>query len=186
MQPSFEQLIADSTYTAYFWVNNLYLKEIQLGIQSAHCISDMSIQMHGSDTYEKWADEGKTMIIYAGTNSGTVRRTFEILQYVARNIERAGLEIPHTIFREDEESLDGATTACGFIIPNALRNFADVTFRQTKLDTKAYHAFVTERNAQHKVSMEGRDFRGEAYRDYQHDQFRLEDFSDWMASQRLA
>lgn len=184
MHKDFESLIANSTYTAYFWANDLYLKEIQLGIQSAHCISDMSIQMHGSNTYEKWAEEGKTMIIYSGTNSGTVRRTFEILQYVARNIEKIGLEIPHTIFREDEESLDGATTACGFIIPNALRDFA--TIRAEKLDTKRYHQFVTERNAAHKVAMEGRDFRGEEYRDYQFDEFRLTDFSDWMNAQRLA
>lgn len=45
------------------------------------------------------------------------------MEYIDRNLKKEGIEIPHTLFREDSESLDGATTACGFIIPNTMRMF---------------------------------------------------------------
>src|SRR5690606_30282792 len=71
--------------------------------------------------YEKWASEGKRMIIFEGHNSGGVRRVYEILRYISRNFSRVGINLPTAIFREDNESLDGATTACGFIFPDSFR-----------------------------------------------------------------
>lgn len=114
-------MFKDSTYYAYCWVNKLYMNEKQYGIQSAHCISDMSRLPFGQEIYGEWADKHKNILIFDGTNSGTVKRVYEIIKYVAANLAMAGINIPHTIFREDEESLDGATTACGFIMPDILR-----------------------------------------------------------------
>lgn len=111
----------DTKYTAYTWVNNLYLNKIQCGIQSAHCISEMSVSPFGKEVYEEWASKGKRMIIFEGRNSGGVRRTYEILRYISRNFARVGIKLPYIVFREDNDSLDGATTACGFIFPDTFR-----------------------------------------------------------------
>ncbi len=113
--------LADSKHTAYIWVNWLYMNEKQWGIQTAHCISDMSQIEFGKDTYRKWASDDKTIIMFNGTNSGTIKRVYSILQFAARNLQKVDIEIPHVIFREDDESLDGAVTACGFILPDAVR-----------------------------------------------------------------
>lgn len=117
------RILLNTDYTAYFWVNSLYMNDKQFGIQTAHCISDMSQHVYGADIYSEWAQNHKTIIMFNGTNSGTIKRIFAILQYFARNMAKADILIPHTIFREDMESLDGATTACGFIIPNAIRQY---------------------------------------------------------------
>lgn len=183
-------------YTAYTWVNGLYLNDKQYGIQSAHCISDMSLSSYGKDIYTEWASKHKTIIVFNGTNSGTIKRVFDIIQYTVRNLNKIGVEIPHAIFREDTESLDGATTACGFIIPDYFRQFDWTSIPDSKssivnqflpgsyaLDiqepwectTNEYHKYVTYRDGIH-IS----------YKDYEYDNFNLAEFGDWMKRQRLA
>lgn len=171
------------SHTAYFWVNNLYMNEKQFGIQTAHCVSDMSQMSFGSDTFNKWATDHKTVIMFEGTNSGTISRIYEILQFVAKGVHaNMGVEIPHVIFREDMESLGGAVTACGFVIPDFLREFVGI-FREAPFRTKDYHAYVTEQLLAEKVAKEQHDFVGTASKVAPFD---LYNFSDWMATQRLA
>lgn len=199
-----KELLDSSTYTAYFWVNNLYLNDKQYGIQTAHCVSEMSQHEFGKDIYTRWARDGKKIIIYEGTNSGTLRRIFKILQYAVRNLAKAGIEVPHTMFHEDEESLDGALTAVGFIIPNELRNFSFEFYRYPNDDyfgqpypfqdhevlpwavsTKEYHDWVVDRNnleARMSDPAEGRSW----HKPYDQDKFLLSEFGDWMGRQRLA
>lgn len=201
----------DSPYFAYCWVNKHYMKEIQYGIQTAHCISDMSRLSFGQEIYGEWADKHKSILIFDGTNSGTVRRIYEIIQYVARNFAKHGIEIPHTIFREDQESLDGATTACGFIMPDVLRRIdwttsynpqdalhqklhriipyvaaGDDLYEPFENDTKTYYEKVQGANAWHTSNVASALYQAKGYEPYAYDQFRLAEFSDWMGRQRLA
>ncbi len=204
-------MFKDSPYFAYCWVNKHYMKEIQYGIQSAHCISDMSRLPFGQEIYGEWADKHKSILIFDGTNSGTVRRIYEIIQYVARNFRKAGIEIPHTIFREDQESLDGATTACGFIMPDVLRRIdwmtslnynnelhcelarfipsvkdGDELYTPFVNDTPTYYEKVMDANAWHAAHTSAAGYTGSKREDYAADRFRLAEFSDWMGRQRLA
>lgn len=202
--------LADSKHTAYVWVNWLYMNEKQWGIQTAHCISDMSMMEFGQDTYRKWAADDKTIIMYNGTNSGTIKRVYSILQFAARNLHKVGIEVPHVIFHEDAESLDGAVTACGFILPDAVReivwdthpsfdgnHWADAFLPNIhakedplvpeEMTTEVMYARVEVENARHKTFAERRgygNFKG--YKDYEYDRFLLPEFTDWMRRQRLA
>ncbi len=201
---------ADSKHTAYVWVNWLYMNEKQWGIQTAHCISDMSMMQFGQDTYRKWATEDKTIIMFNGTNSGTIKRVYSILQFAARNFNRVGIQIPHVIFREDGESLDGAVTACGFILPDAVReigwdaypsfdgdHWADAFLPNIRAqeDPLVPFAVTTEdmlrrveySDARHKALAERRGYGAfDSYTDYSQDRFMLPEFNDWMRRQRLA
>lgn len=197
----------DQSYTAYIWVNWLYMNHKQWGIQTAHCISEMSRQEYGKDIYGEWADNHKTIIMYDGFNSGRIRRTYEIIQHSVRHLEKAGFEIPHVMFREDEESLDGAATACGFIIPNKIRqfdwessaeffrdnseqwsnNFLPVLQAEEELDTpvdcdtESYYKIIQSR-----LIMSQRATEEYGRPEYAYDKFKLTEFSEWMRRQKLA
>jgi hypothetical protein len=203
--------LADSKHTAYIWVNWLYMNEKQWGIQTAHCVSDMSLMEYGKDAYRKWASDDKTILMFNGTNSGTIKRTFTILQWAARNLKRAGIEIPTVMFREDEESLDGAVTACGFILPDEVRtigwdtypsyygtdHWSDLFLPNIRAEEDALVPFdvtteyllgrVENDDATHKVLSERRGFGGyTGYEDYSRDSFKLPHFTHWLNRQRLA
>lgn len=198
--------LADSKHTAYVWVNWLYMNEKQWGIQTAHCISDMSMMQFGQDTYRKWATEDKTIIMFNGTNSGTIKRVYSILQFAARNFNRVGIQIPHVIFREDGESLDGAVTSCGFILPDAIReigwdaypsfdgdHWADAFLPKEDplvpfdVTTEDMLRRVEYSDARHKALAERRGYGAfDSYTDYSQDLFMLPEFNDWMRRQRLA
>lgn len=203
----------NTTYSAYIWVNNLYMNQKQWGIQTAHCISDMSRHSFGKEVYDEWADSHKTIIMFEGTKSGRIRRIFEIIKYVADSLNCVGIEIPHTIFREDEESLDGATTACGFIIPNVIRDFTwdsyfdrdntlhwsdpflpvlergDGLDQEIDCSTEAYYQLISSRietysQIEQQYAASGKSINLSSLVDYR--KFRLTEFSEWMRRQRLA
>lgn len=202
--------LADSKHTAYVWVNCLYMNEKQWGIQTAHCISDMSQMEFGKDTYRKWASDDKTIIMFNGTNSGTIKRVYSILQFAARNLQKVGIEVPHVIFREDGESLDGAVTSCGFILPNAARQIVWETYPSFNgyhwadeflpniraqenplvpfsVTTELLSYKVLEFNQLHDEMKNSRE-KGHRtdYKDYMYDKFCLPEFTDWMSRQKLA
>lgn len=202
--------LADSKHTAYVWVNWLYMNEKQWGIQTAHCVSDMSMMQFGQDTYHKWATEDKTIIMFNGTNSGTIKHVYSILQFAARNFNRVGIQIPHVIFREDGESLDNAVTSCGFILPDAIReigwdaypsfdgdHWADAFLPNIRAEEDPLVAYpvttedmlnrVEWSDARHKSMSELRGYGNfTSYVDYSQDRFMLPEFTDWMSRQRLA
>lgn len=202
--------LADSKHTAYVWVNWLYMNEKQWGIQTAHCVSDMSMMRFGQDTYRKWATEDKTIIMFNGTNSGTIKRVYSILQFAARNFNRVGIQIPHVIFREDGESLDNAVTSCGFILPDAIReigwdhnpsldgvHWEDIFLPNISAGEDPLVPFdvttedmlrrVEYSDARHKALAERRGYGAfDSYIDYSQDRFMLPEFNDWMRRQRLA
>jgi hypothetical protein len=148
--------------------------------------------------------------MFNGTNSGTIKRVYSILQFAARNLNRVGIQIPHVIFREDAESLDGAVTSCGFILPDVIReigwdaypsfdgdHWADAflpDIRATEdplvpfnVTTEEMLSRVEYSDAHHKVLSERRGYGVlNSYTDYSQDRFMLPEFNDWMNRQRLA
>jgi hypothetical protein len=95
---------------AYFFTN-MYISDIQRGIQSAHCISDMHVKYknHGNDLLDKWAKYDKTMIVLNGGYSSHLKELCEI--FCKNKI------FPWKYFQESEEALDGALTCVGIILP---------------------------------------------------------------------
>lgn len=105
---------------AYFWVNGLYMREIQWGIQALHCAVDMG-QIYkdavrrgseASNVFNNWANDDKTVILLNAFNVQGLREKFDLLD-ANGNLAR----VPWATFSEDEQSLGGVLTCVG-VVPN--------------------------------------------------------------------
>lgn len=110
-------------YRLYSFTANHYLSPLQCGLQTAHVVSNLSIEnkFHPNSiefhTYDQWAINDKTIIILGAGNHKGVFDAFKSIQEVSKT-----LALPHVIFREDEESMNCMATACGVIVPDSLYN----------------------------------------------------------------
>ena len=85
----------------------------QHGLQTAHCVSEMSL-LDGDlrAVYEDWAENHKTIIICNGGNTAMLEDLFTRLIDLA-----AQFRLPLVKFYEDEQSLNGALTSVAIILP---------------------------------------------------------------------
>lgn len=105
-------------YRAYCFTN-MYLSQIQRGIQSAHAI----VEMHNKCTtrtvlrYQEWAENHKTMIVLNGGSCDSLVKLldYEDILYDIRN----DLPIPFGYFNEDS-SLNNALTAVTMVLPQMI------------------------------------------------------------------
>lgn len=109
---------------------NVYISSMQKGIQTAHVVSELFAECQSSierlddlsycaqmDILLEWATHDKTIIVLNGGNQATLMNIHqEMIKFAAAN------NYPCTMFREDEQSLNGAVTAIGIIIPNEAYN----------------------------------------------------------------
>lgn len=107
----------------YSFVNGLYLRPIQHGIQTAHLVHDLFIKyqtVHRKDAgrvlYD-WARDHKTIIILDASPMANVEATYRSLIELGPK-----LKLPYEYFKEDEESLGGIMTCCGIVVPERLYN----------------------------------------------------------------
>jgi hypothetical protein len=103
----------------YSFVNTLYMSPIQWGIQTAHCVSNLSVRYkHNTKqhaAYYEWASGSPTIIICQGINVATLISLRDTLAPLADK-----LELPFTSFNEDEESLGGVITSVAVLVPETL------------------------------------------------------------------
>ena len=98
---------------AYFFTN-MYISDIQRGIQTAHCISDMHMKYSVHDESEStklladWATHNKTMIVLNGGYSSHLLKLSDVFNQG---------DFPWEIFYESDDALNGALTCIGIIIP---------------------------------------------------------------------
>jgi len=100
---------------AYFFVNS-WLSGIQKGLQTAHCVAEMADDAETpnarTNLYREWAKVHKTIIVLeGGPHAGLV----ELVEFFGRQFN-----LPWASFSEDEESLNGAMTCVGIIVPEDL------------------------------------------------------------------
>ena len=95
---------------------NFYLSPLQHGLQTAHCVSELScrygVYSKRHDMYKKWAEDHKTIIILNGGNAQSLEDTYTRLVSWADE-----LEFPVVKFHEDERSLNGALTSVACVLP---------------------------------------------------------------------
>lgn len=114
-------------YRLYTFVAGLYLSPLQCGLQSVHVCSELyanhtcysgkaSMKYHVLD---EWARMDKTVIICNARTSAGVAAAYRALAVAGDQFN-----LPSAIFHEDAESLGGACTAAGIVVPS---NFWDVT-----------------------------------------------------------
>lgn len=128
---------------AYFF-GNMYLSSIQNGIQSAHCVSEMfkkyetncgievpllahNREFTTKDVLYTWAKRHKTMILL---NGGYASNLDEIAKFFARKHN----PYPWAKFKEEEASLNKATTCVGIVLPAKIYDAA-----------KDYRTSITEK-----------------------------------------
>lgn len=120
--------MSEQNYRLYSFVASGYLSPLQCGLQTAHAVGDMSVKYdedrHADHAYRTWAGEDKVVIICAAFNSRGVQDCHAELQRVGEI-----LGLPISIFFEDEDSLNGAATACAVVVP---QKYWDTTPEQDK------------------------------------------------------
>lgn len=108
--------MSDQNYRLYAFVAGGYLSPLQLGLQTAHVVANISVAYnewnHELAAYQTWAAEDKVIIICSAFNSQGVLDCFAELSRSGR-----ALDLPMSIFFEDQESLNGAATACAVVVP---------------------------------------------------------------------
>lgn len=105
---------------AYFW-GNMYLSAIQQGIQSLHCLSELYLKVRANreerpedviDLYT-WAADYKTVVILNAGEMSALEEV-EVLMSLADN------PYAWASWRESPESLNGALTNVGVILPERM------------------------------------------------------------------
>ena len=98
----------------YTFVNGLYMRPIQFGIQSTHAVADMFIKYRAggkqSEQLHEWAEHHKTMVILNAVNVAGLKDIFSFLDS-PENL------FPYGNFHEDEQSLGGVITCAAVVLP---------------------------------------------------------------------
>lgn len=113
---------------AYFF-GNFYLSSIQQGIQAAHCVAEMAAKyekpcVHFSteerNSFFDWAEHHITIICLNGGNSAELGLVWNQIVTLGPS-----LGLAHSLFREDQQSLEGALTCVGIIVPEKIYTYND-------------------------------------------------------------
>jgi hypothetical protein len=118
----------------FYGFGNYYLSGLQQGLQAGHVIGELSYKaVHNGkvtvkgEAYFDWAENHKTMVLFNGGNSANLASIFE--KFVS--FEKHGMNLPYAKFHEDEQSLGGALTYVGIIVPEKYYN-ASAELRNTQ------------------------------------------------------
>lgn len=105
---------------AYFF-GNMYLSQIQQGIQAAHAVTRMFTKYAKHPTSMQhavlmdWASYHETMILLNGGNHESLNHIYNELVPISDM-----LGLPISIFNEDDQSLRGACTSVGIVVPASI------------------------------------------------------------------
>ena len=104
-----------------YYFGNMYLSSIQQGFQAAHVTHELFRKYPGPNKYHdqlaSWADLHKTMILLNGGYSDNLRELINMFA-VHQN------PYPWASFNEGQDSLDGALTCVGIVLPEKIYDCA--------------------------------------------------------------
>lgn len=120
----------DQEFRLYSFVNGLYMKEIQWGLQTAHATAELfnSVEenryLFGNTdacyrAVRNWSEHHKTIIILDGGPVGELLNKFALLQKVYLQTD---FHIPFAYFNEDSYSLNEAITSVVCVVPEQYYN----------------------------------------------------------------
>lgn len=110
----------------YFFVN-MYLSSIQKGIQTAHCITKIAHE-NKQNNYVMEYPEHMTKIVLDGGNHKMLLELHAAIADLGKQFQEkypGEKWYPFAAFHEDEQSLNGACTCVGIILPERIYEFAD-------------------------------------------------------------
>ena len=103
---------------AYFF-GNMYLSQIQQGIQAAHAVHEMFVKYRDTqmisvaETLYDWAVHHKTMILLNGGYA-------DAIQDLVNFFNHRDNHLPFAPFYEEKASLNGALTTVGIVVPEKI------------------------------------------------------------------
>jgi hypothetical protein len=101
----------------FYGFGNYYLSSLQQGLQSAHVVGELFTIYDGKSSQHKtvydWGKNHKTMVLLNGGNSASLQELFNLF----KKLESEGMHLPFAKFNEDEQSLGGALTYVGIVVP---------------------------------------------------------------------
>lgn len=122
----------------FYGFGNYYLSSLQQGLQSAHVIGELFTQnefgSHKSNQVYEWAKNHKTMVLLNGGNSLALQELFDTF----KGYEERGMHIPFAKFHEDEQSLGGALTYVGIIVPAEYYDTAAAIRSMASIEASTY------------------------------------------------
>lgn len=126
------------TQYRFYSLTNLYISDIQRGIQTAHAVSEMMAKYREPErvgpnydearrVYTEWAENDKTIIVLQGGPSGALHEAHEFIKVLSHK-----LTLPFVKFYEDEYSLNGALTCVGVVVPDYVYNYFDANIMSSR------------------------------------------------------
>ena len=115
-----------TSHRAYFF-GNMYISQIQHGIQAAHVVTKMAVDAIHIGKYSRhssvflgWAEHGVTKILLNGGYQSNLEKINTIFEAAA-----LVLNLPTAHFREEPDALNGAMTSVGIVVPEEVYNHTD-------------------------------------------------------------
>ena len=131
----------------YSFVAGSYLSQLQRGLQTAHVVGELHAKCDAPgfpelgphlEVLQEWERHHKTIYILDAFSSGEVRRIAQALEKLTDpSVADPSMRLPTAMFREDAESLDGAATAVGVVVP---ARFYEAEFEAARL-SNGKHCF---------------------------------------------
>jgi len=140
----------------YYGFGNYYLSSLQQGLQAHHvCVEMFNTYGRFRDLHAKgqiqednalyqawvslddWAQNHKTIVLLNGGNSQDLRILREFFF-------KGEQHYPHAYFQEDEQSLDGATTSVGIVLPARIYDNAALRRRGIEIIEQDFSAWELE------------------------------------------
>jgi len=114
----------------FYAFGNYYLSSLQQGVQALHAATELSMKAFNDGDqyliqYLRWAQHHKTAILLNGGNSRDLQELLSFFELPENPYLFSG-------FCEDEQSLNGALTTVGIILPETIYETA-AAIRQRKL-----------------------------------------------------
>lgn len=136
---------------AYFF-GNMYLSQIQQGIQAAHVTAEFFMkypedhECNKIDLLDDWARNHKTMILL---NGGYGENLHDLLEFFVDG------NYPFAYFCESKEALDGAITSVGIVLPPKIYVGAREASRVMRLRTEIPSRMLFEQERILNIELDG-------------------------------
>ena len=123
----------------FYAFGNYYLSSIQQGIQALHVVTEMFTKYEYDSTEYKqlhnWANKHKTVVLLNGGNAKALKDMYALFNEWVQE----GMTFPFAKFNEDMQSLDGALTSTGIVLPAYIYNGA----KALRISENADHVLMT-------------------------------------------
>lgn len=102
-------------YRFYSFVAHHYLSQLQCGLQTAHAVARMSLDVQSRPSFTQWAAVDQTIIICGAGNHAGVNTCYSQMDTFNSQYP---FQLPLVLFHEDEQSMNTMATACGILVPS--------------------------------------------------------------------